>query len=61
MSQQNEHPVHEMPELSSQEMMQVQGGDVCHGVSVLAYARVDGVSLAQGDYNTWRQNYGSGG
>lgn len=61
MPQQNERPVHEMPELSSQEMMQIQGGAVCHGVSVLAYARVDRATLAAGELAMWRQNFGSGG
>ena len=32
-------------ELSLAEMEQVQGGAICHGVSALAWARVDGVSL----------------
>ena len=36
-------------ELSRAEMETMQGGAICHGVSVLAWARVDGESLeAQG-------------
>ena len=36
-------------DLSLAEMEQSHGGAVCHGVSVLAYARVDGVSPLRDD------------
>ena len=48
----------ELLELSTAETMQIQGGEVCHGVTVLAYARVDGATLSNADYVVWRKNDG---
>jgi hypothetical protein len=42
MSDRKNRLIEDLVELSGEEMAQVQGGAICHGVSVLAWARVDG-------------------
>lgn len=51
----------ELTELSSSEMEQMQGGAVCHGVSVLAWARVDGVSRTEASAAPYQGRRSSGG
>jgi hypothetical protein len=40
----SENRFSQLLELSTGEMEQTQGGAICHGTTVLAWARVDGVS-----------------